>query len=54
MFAELLKAEALIVNHTKILVVLNSCLNPILYAVKHPHFRQVFRCIVLCRWKDIR
>ncbi|KAJ8027626.1 G-protein coupled receptor moody [Holothuria leucospilota] len=53
MFAELFKASAGIINHTKILVCLNSCLNPILYGVKHPHFRQVFKSIVRFRWSEI-
>ncbi|KAJ8026151.1 hypothetical protein HOLleu_33911 [Holothuria leucospilota] len=34
-------------------LLLNSCVNPIIYAVKHPHFRQVFKCILLCKLERI-
>ena len=36
-----------------ILVALTSCINPILYALRHPQFREVFRPIVRCRFRDI-
>ncbi|XP_022109790.1 melatonin receptor type 1C-like [Acanthaster planci] len=31
----------------------NSCLNPLIYAAKHPNFRVVFCCIIRGKWKDI-
>ena len=31
----------------------NSCVNPIIYAAKHPQFRTVFRSIILCRFSEI-
>ncbi|KAJ8024874.1 hypothetical protein HOLleu_34908 [Holothuria leucospilota] len=51
--SELTDAQPFIILHTKILVAFNSCLNPIIYGVNHPHFREVFKCIVFRRWKDI-
>lgn len=50
---EIVDAPPFIILHTRMLVACNSCLNPIIYAVKHPHFRQVFKCIILRRWTDI-
>ncbi|KAJ8024624.1 G-protein coupled receptor moody [Holothuria leucospilota] len=34
-------------------VLFNSCINPIIYATKHPYFKKVFKCILLCRWQNI-
>ncbi|KAJ8024392.1 Rhodopsin, GQ-coupled [Holothuria leucospilota] len=31
----------------------NSCVNPAIYGVKHPHFRQVLYCILSRRWSEI-
>ncbi|XP_022096849.1 alpha-1A adrenergic receptor-like [Acanthaster planci] len=31
----------------------NSCVNPIIYAAKHPQFRLVMKSIILCRFSDI-
>ncbi|XP_022109789.1 melatonin receptor type 1C-like [Acanthaster planci] len=31
----------------------NSCVNPLIYAAKHPNFRVVFCCIIRGKWKDI-
>ena len=31
----------------------NSCVNPIIYAAKHPQFRSVFKAILLCRFSEI-
>lgn len=36
-----------------VLFLLNSCINPILYGVKHPHFRQVFKPLLTCRWSSV-
>lgn len=50
---EIADAPYYVILHTRMLVACNSCLNPILYGVKHPHFRQVFKCVLLRRWEDI-
>lgn len=31
----------------------NSCINPFVYATKHPHFKKVFKCILLCQLKSV-
>ncbi|XP_022079998.1 alpha-1D adrenergic receptor-like [Acanthaster planci] len=36
------------------ILVLNSCVNPIIYATKHPHFRDVFRLMLRCQCSTIR
>ena len=35
------------------MMVLNCCINPIIYARTMPAFRKVMRCIIQCRFKDI-
>ncbi|XP_071838564.1 melatonin receptor type 1B-B-like [Apostichopus japonicus] len=50
---EIVNAPYYVILHTTIIVACNSCLNPIIYGVKHPHFRQVFKSIILCRWSEI-
>ncbi|XP_022081078.1 melatonin receptor type 1A-like [Acanthaster planci] len=35
------------------ILILNSCVNPILYGAKHPQFRKVFRPMLRCRWERI-
>ena len=32
---------------------INSCINPVIYAVKHPHFKTVFGCIFRRQWDHI-
>lgn len=51
--AEIFNANAVVISQTKLLVVCNSFVNPILYGFKHPHFRDVFTCILQWRWQDI-
>lgn len=34
-------------------VFLNSAVNPVIYAAKHPHFRKVFKCILLCKVNEV-
>ncbi|XP_071498251.1 probable G-protein coupled receptor No18 [Diadema antillarum] len=36
-----------------VLLLCNSCLNPIIYALKHPTFSKVFLCLLRCRYADI-
>lgn len=31
----------------------NSCVNPFVYATKHPHFKKVFKCILKCNIKSV-
>lgn len=31
----------------------NSAINPMIYAVKHPHFRKVFKCILFCMFNEV-
>ncbi|KAJ8025215.1 5-hydroxytryptamine receptor [Holothuria leucospilota] len=35
------------------LVFINSCVNPVIYAFKHPHFKTVFRFILLGKFREI-
>ncbi|XP_041457478.1 gastrin/cholecystokinin type B receptor-like [Lytechinus variegatus] len=37
-----------VASYLAILLGLNSCLNPLFYCLKHPHFREVFSCIAHC------
>ncbi|XP_033634214.1 melatonin receptor type 1B-A-like [Asterias rubens] len=36
------------------IAILNSCVNPIIYAVNHPQFKVVMRKIITCRYSEIR
>ncbi|XP_071794201.1 beta-4C adrenergic receptor-like [Asterias amurensis] len=38
-----------VVPWTGMIVLCNSAVNPVIYGVKHPHFRVVFRCMLRCR-----
>ncbi|XP_063951751.1 5-hydroxytryptamine receptor 1F-like [Lytechinus pictus] len=49
----LLRLGLHISSYAAVLLVLDSCLNPVIYAWKHPHFKYVFGCMVRCRWQDI-
>ena len=35
------------------ILIFNSCLNPIIYAAKHPQFKKVLRPMMRCRWSEI-
>nr|XP_054768273.1 allatostatin-A receptor-like [Lytechinus pictus] len=35
------------------LLVFNACINPILYAAKHPHFKIIFHCMFQCKYSNI-
>ena len=35
------------------IVFFNSCLNPIVYATKHPHFKKIFGLLIKCRLRDV-
>lgn len=41
------------VPYAVIVLLLNSWINPIIYATKHPHFKTVFRSIFLCKCTEI-
>lgn len=34
-------------------LMVNNCINWIIYATKHPHFKVVFKCILTCKWREI-
>ncbi|KAJ8044421.1 Rhodopsin, GQ-coupled [Holothuria leucospilota] len=36
-----------------VLILLNSSINPIIYGLKHPNFKEVFRPLLFCRWRKI-
>ena len=38
---------------TQLLVSVNGCLNPLIYATKHPKFKMLFGLILRCKWKDV-
>ncbi|KAJ8042652.1 5-hydroxytryptamine receptor 4 [Holothuria leucospilota] len=38
---------------TSVLLMINSCVNPIIYGLKHPQFKEVFRPILTCSWMKI-
>lgn len=42
-----------LVPYVAAILCLNSCLNPIIYATKHPDFKKTFRGILCCRVADI-
>ncbi|XP_038070501.1 G-protein coupled receptor moody-like [Patiria miniata] len=35
------------------ILIFNSCVNPIIYGVKHPQFKKVLRPMLWCKWKKI-
>ncbi|XP_038064783.1 beta-3 adrenergic receptor-like [Patiria miniata] len=35
------------------LLITNSCINPVIYTARHPDFKEVCRCIMLCRLSEI-
>ncbi|XP_071943803.1 melanopsin-like [Antedon mediterranea] len=39
--------------YAAVILMMNSCINPLIYAVKHPHFKGVFKSILTCRLKSI-
>ncbi|KAJ8024380.1 Melanopsin [Holothuria leucospilota] len=53
MISEVLDAHYLVISYTKLIITFNSCVNPILYGIKHPYFRQVFYSILSRRWDEI-
>ncbi|XP_071484218.1 5-hydroxytryptamine receptor 4-like [Diadema antillarum] len=38
---------------TAAILLCNSCINPIIYATKHPNFKLVFRCMLTCQCSKI-
>ncbi|XP_071794838.1 melatonin receptor type 1C-like [Asterias amurensis] len=42
-----------VIPWTATLVVFNRALNPVIYGVKHPHFKEVFRHMLRCRYHTI-
>ncbi|XP_071943802.1 melatonin receptor type 1B-B-like [Antedon mediterranea] len=39
--------------YAAVILMINSCINPLIYAVKHPHFKGVFKSILTCDLKRI-
>eukprot|EP00057_Strongylocentrotus_purpuratus_P029992 XP_780410.1 PREDICTED: G-protein coupled receptor 84-like [Strongylocentrotus purpuratus] len=39
--------------YTVVIFCMGSCVNPIIYGFRHPHFRPVFASIIMCRLSDI-
>ena len=35
------------------ILIFNSCVNPLIYAAKHPQFKKVLRPMMRCRWSEI-
>ena len=52
-FCVLVDACDAILPYFGILLLIGSCVNPLIYSTRHPQFRQVFRCILTCRFGDI-
>ncbi|XP_072041856.1 uncharacterized protein [Amphiura filiformis] len=42
-----------IIPYAAALIFFNSCINPAIYATKHPHFKQIFSYLVKCQWHRI-
>ena len=43
----------IVLKWTQLLVLVNSCVNPLIYATKHPKFKMLFRKILRCKCKGI-
>ncbi|XP_022080002.1 rhodopsin, GQ-coupled-like [Acanthaster planci] len=41
------------VPYTATILLLNSWINPVIYATKHPHFKEIFKSICCCRCSEI-
>ncbi|XP_022079999.1 melatonin receptor type 1B-A-like [Acanthaster planci] len=39
-----------LIPYTTVIVLLNHCINPLIYATKHRDFKKVFGCIARCQW----
>lgn len=39
--------------YTVVILCMGSCVNPIIYGFRHPHFRPIFASIIMCRLSDI-
>lgn len=36
-----------------VILLASACINPFVYAIKHPHFKKVFMKILYCKWHEI-
>ena len=52
--ALLIPSSDLVIPWLTVLLLFNTCANPIIYALKHPTFSQVFGCILKCRYREIQ
>ena len=48
-----LKTGLHVSSYGAVLAVMDSCLNPLIYAFRHPHMRTVFVCMLQSRFQDI-
>ena len=42
-----------LVMYAAIILMFNSCINPFIYATKHPDFKKVFKCIIMLKFSEI-
>lgn len=47
------KQGAHFVPYAATILMFNSCINWVIYATKHPHFKNTFKSILCCKWKTI-
>lgn len=47
------KQGAPFVPYAATILMFNSCINWVIYATKHPYFKNIFKSILLCRWRAI-
>ena len=52
-FCVLMDACDALLPYFGVLLLIGSCINPLIYSTRHPQFRQVFRCILTCRFGEI-
>ncbi|XP_072041855.1 uncharacterized protein [Amphiura filiformis] len=47
------KIATILLPYSIFLVFFNACINPAIYATKHPYFQKVLSKIIRCRWSEI-
>ena len=47
------KLSTILIPYSAALIFFNSCINPAIYAVKHPYFKKIFSLLVRCQWYKI-
>ncbi|KAJ8032230.1 hypothetical protein HOLleu_25699 [Holothuria leucospilota] len=51
--SEAFSANVIVLSYTRAIIAFNSCLNPAIYGIKHPLFRQVMYNILFRKWSEI-